>query len=274
MKQRFETSSFYFSFIPNRMKMKMKIFTTALFLAISTMLMAQDDVADPNFTEYQDKVPGTLLFEFGYNFLQDGTPENMNTDFLGSRTANIYYMYDFRVFGSKYISINPGFGIGMDNYMFAKDVTLTRGAGDQLVVISSAEFESGINTDSIPSSFSIRKSKLNANYFDIPIEIRFRSKPSKNSFRFAIGGKFGFLIDAKTKVKYRLDGDTYKSKSKSQLGLENFRYGLHGRVGFGSFNFFLYYALSELFEKNVSSTTKELQGNISNVTVGITLVTF
>ena len=234
--------------------------------------MAQDEVTDPNFTEYQDKVPGTLVFEFGYNMLQDNTPDNMDIDFFRSRSANLYYMYDFRLFGSKKLSFNPGFGLGMDNYMFSKEVNVSRGPDNQLFVMSADQFESGVNTDSV--SFSMEKSKLNANYFDIPMEFRFRTKPSKKSFRVAVGGKIGFLIDSKSKIKYELDGDDYKFKSKSRNGLESFRYGVHARIGIGSVNFFGYYALSELFEKELNDSNGKLEGNLSNVILGLTLVTF
>ncbi len=252
--------------------MKFTILFTALLLLFFTNLSAQDDAKDPNFTEYQDKVPGTLLFEVGFNMLQDGTPHNMDLDFLGSRTVNIYYMYDFRLFGSKNISFNPGLGLGMDNFTFDKEISLARMPNNELYVLSAREFEAGVNTDTL--AFGIEKSKLNANYFDIPMEFRFRSKPSKKSFRLAVGGKFGFLIDAKNKVKYELDGDNYKYKLKSRKGLENFRYGVHARLGFGSFNFFAYYSLSELFEKKLQDANGELEGNLSNVTLGLTLVTF
>lgn len=253
--------------------MKIKLLLSTALIFIGSAIFAQDEVTDPNFTEYQDKVPGTLVFEFGYNMLQEGTPNNMDIEFLKSRSANIYYMYDFRLFGSKKLSFNPGFGLGTDNYMFSNEVNVTPGANNTLSVESASEFESGVNTDS--SSFGIEKSKLNANYFDIPMEFRFRTKPSKKSFRFAVGGKIGFLIDAKTKIKYELDGDNYKFKSKSRKGLENFRYGLHARIGFGSLNFFGYYALSELFESDLNdSNGQKLEGNLSNVILGITVVTF
>lgn len=253
------------------MKTKL-LFSSLLISLISFSSFAQDEVTDPNFTEYQDKVPGTLVFEFGYNMLQEGTPHNMDIEFFKSRSANIYYMYDFRLFGSKKLSFNPGFGLGMDNYMFAKEVSLTRGQNNSLFVLSATQFESGVNTDS--TSFGIEKSKLNVNYFDIPVEFRFRTKPSKKSFRFAVGGKIGFLIDAKTKVRYELDGDTYKFKNKTRNGLENFRYGVHARIGFGSLNLFGYYALSELFEAELNDSNGKLEGNMSNVIIGLTLVTF
>ncbi len=252
--------------------MKLKLILSGLIISIATLSFAQDEVTDPNFTEYQDKVPGTLVFEFGYNMLQPGTPHNMDVDFLRSRTANIYYMYDFRLFGSKKLSFNPGFGLGMDNYMFSKEVSVTNGENNTLYVLSSNEFESGVNPDGL--SYNVSKSKLNANYFDIPMEIRFRTQPSKKSFRIAVGGKIGFLIDSKTKIKYELDGDNYKYKSKTRFGLESFRYGVHARIGFGSLNLFGYYALSELFEKELRDSNGVLEGNISNVVVGITLITF
>lgn len=233
---------------------------------------AQDAVTDPNFTEYQDKVPGTLLFEFGYAMLQNGSPEGVDIATFRSRTANIYYMYDFKLFGSKYISFNPGFGAGFDNYMFENSLSPERQGDSALVFVNVRQtletFEG--NTD-----INLQKTKLAATYFDIPMEFRFRTKPSKNSFRLAVGGKVGFLLDSKTKVKYEVSGDDYKRKSKTNFGLQRFRYGVHARIGFGSVNLFGYYALSELFEKDLyDQFGNKLDGNLSNFVVGLTLVTF
>ena len=262
----------------------MRLSFCLLYIFISTpfLTFSQDEVTDPNFTEYQDKVPGTLLFEFGFNALQDNTPDRMNVGFFRSRTANIYYMYDFRLFGSKYLSFNPGFGLGMDNYMFEKDMTITNGGSDQIRVYNANQIvqdQAVLYDTSGNANTSLNKSKISVNYFDIPMEFRFRTRPSKKSFRIAVGGKFGFRIDSKTKVKYEIDGDSYKVKNKSRYGFENFRYGVHGRIGIGSINLFVYYALSELFEKdlvlqNADGTTRKLEGNLSNMTIGLTVVTF
>lgn len=245
----------------------------AVFLLSLTSIFAQDENSDPNFTEYQDKVPGTLLFEFGFATLQDGSPENMDLNLVRSRTANIYYMYDFRLFGSKYISFNPGFGFGFDNYSFDKEMTTFKAAGQShIYVVNGEDFIEGQSGE---NGVGVTKSKINVNYFDIPIEFRFRTKPSKKSFRLAVGGKVGVLIDAKTKVNYELGSDNYKFKLKSTYGYQDFRYGLHARLGFGSLNLFAYYALSDLFEKELRNVNdKVLEGNLRNIIIGLTVVTF
>jgi hypothetical protein len=252
--------------------MKNKILLTALVSFFTFCSYAQDGVTDPNFTEYQDKVPGTLLFEFGYGMLQNGSPEGVDIATFRSRTANIYYMYDFRLFGSKYISFNPGFGMGFDNYMFENSLSPERLGDSALVFLNVRQALEAVEGT---TDINLQKTKLAATYFDIPMEFRFRTKPSKKSFRLAVGGKVGFLLDSKTKVKYELSGDNYKRKTKTNFGVERFRYGVHARIGFGSLNFFCYYALSELFEKDLyDQYGNKLDGNLSNVVVGLTLVTF
>ena len=96
----------------------------------------------------------------------------------------------------------------------------------------------------------IKKSKIAANYIDIPVEFRFHVNKENHDqgFRAAIGGKVGFLFDGHTKIKYEEDGDNKKIKQKDNFNLQRFRYGVTARIGFPGINLFGYYSLSELFE--------------------------
>jgi len=93
------------------------------------------------------------------------------------------------------------------------------------------------------------KTKLAANYFDIPVELRFKSSNNdRTAFRIAIGAKVGVLFNAHSKIKFIEDGFVRKIKSRDDFGLNQFRYGIIGRIGFSYFNLFGYYSLSSLFK--------------------------
>jgi hypothetical protein len=110
---------------------------------------------------------------------------------------------------------------------------------------------------------------LVTNYFEIPIEFRYDTKPEDiaRSFNVAIGGRIGILYDAFTKIKYNDLGETVKYKNKLNHGVNPIRYGVYSRIGIGSFSFFGFYNLSEMFEKD-----KGPEGTTMNtMTFGISL---
>ncbi len=146
-------------------------------------------------------------------------------------TVNIYMHKNISIFGH-YLSVSPGLGLGLDNYYFKNDLIIAP-AGDSLFSIS----EEGL-----------RKSKLSANYVDIPLELRFASGPNyKKAFKIAVGGKFGVLFSGNSKIKYDQDGSAVIRKFSDQ-SLNRIRYGLTGRVAYGHFGVFAYYSLSSVFK--------------------------
>jgi hypothetical protein len=206
-------------------------------------------------------VPGTLLIEFGLNLLQNNSP-GIDTELIGSRTLNFYYLYDIQIGSSNFFFL-PGLGVGLDRYKFDSDVTLintTDGNGDNIVAI-----------DSLGLS-DVKKSMLVANYFDIPLEFRFYANPDdiKRSFKVGVGFKVGVLMSSHTKVKYKEDGEISKVKVKNDFGLSRFRYGVTGRIGVGGFNVFYYQSLSPLFESGKGPLLTEA----NNITIGLSFTGF
>jgi len=206
-------------------------------------------------------IPGTLLIDLGFNIFQDNLPE-MELGNFGSKALNIYYYFDFSI-GNSHFSFNPGLGFGLDKYSFDDDVTLVN-SGNNLIEVAQL-------ADILPAA-DIIKSKLAANYFDIPVEFRFNSKKNdhRRSFKVAIGGKIGLLMTSHTKIKYKEEGTTIKLKNKQDFNLNKFRYGAHARIGVGGFNVFFYYGISELFENN-----KGPQGTpVTTMNLGISIAGF
>lgn len=203
-------------------------------------------------------LPGTFVLEWGFNGTRD-TPKNFSTALLGSRTINIYYQHPFKIpILKNKLSFVPGFGVGLDQFKLTTGRTLA--------------FESGSLTMS-KMELDISKSKLNANYFDIPIEIRYTSNPDdpKRSFNLSLGFRTGTLMSSYTKIVYDDDeGEKVKDKRKRDWNLSKFRYGIYGKIGFGNFTFFTYSNVSTLFRSGKGPDDHD----VSTVTFGISLASF
>jgi hypothetical protein len=224
-------------------------------LLISFSLFAQEKphkAARPN-------IPGSFMIDIGVNRALD-KPENFKQGFWGSRTLNLYYQYPIRMGRSKF-SFNPGIGAGMERWKFTNKYVLAdtiKNSIDEYLLVQGSTFYSGI-----------KKSMLIANYVEIPLEFRFDTTPEDiaRSFNVAIGGRIGYLFDSKMKVKYKQDGETRIEKTKQNLGLTQFRYGVYTRIGVGGFNFFGFYNLSPLFEKDKGPD----KTTMTSFTVGISI---
>ena len=236
---------------------------TSFILFISSLSFAQDSSTSTTTTTRgaQPDYPGSIVVDMGLNFLLDA-PDNMDTKIFASRGFNVYYMYEYYLGGSRF-AVLPGIGFGFLKYDFKDNVTLSDISGSDTLRMVALDDE--IYQD-------VRKSQLAVNYIDIPLELRFTSNkniPGKG-FMVAVGGKIGFKIDSYTKIKYKQDDDTKKSKFKQDYNLNNFRYGVQARLGFRGINAFGYYALSPLFEKGKGPEQTEAQ----HLMVGLSIALF
>jgi hypothetical protein len=211
-------------------------------------------------------IPGIFTFEFGFNRDLDG-PDKFSPGFIGSRTANIYYQYEFRLFKSP-ISIVPGFGLSLERHKMKNNYTLDyeNNTSDQVILVAPA-------ASPYPN---IKKSMIITNYLDLPVELRYTLKPDDptRSFKIAVGGRIGYLFDASSKIKYSENSEVKKIKDKQDFNLNKVRYGLSGKIGFGNFMFFGYYNLTPLFEKGKGLITDDASNDFSTITVGISLSSF
>jgi hypothetical protein len=200
-------------------------------------------------TKRRPNIPGSIIVDFGFNGSLNH-PDLWKTSVFGSRTVNLYYQYPLR-FGRSRFSFNPGFGFSFERFKWKPNtpVILTdpvESSGNQVekyeFALASTRF--GPNAG--------KKIALVNNYFEIPIEIRFDSKPEdiSRSFNIAVGARGGWMYDSFLRVKYKEDGQTKKMKDKQDWGLTQLRYGVYTRVGMGGFNIFMFYNLTPLFQKD------------------------
>lgn len=193
-------------------------------------------------------VKGDLIIDFGFNTLNN-KPDDLSTRFLPSRTFNFYYHVPINVFGAgSGFTFNPGIGIGTDKLAFKDDKTLFNNPilgseSSQLLKIS----------DVYGDNITVSTNNLSLTYFDIPLELRYHFNRSnyQKSMKVAIGGKAGFLLNSQSKIAYEdSDGLERKIKDRQNFGIAPIRYGVYTRLGFPGFNFWGYYGLNQVFQKD------------------------
>ncbi len=238
-----------------------KISLSLVLLLMASVVWGQDNittvkkVARPN-------IPGSFIVDLGVNRGLN-TPDKFKQGFWGSRTVNLYYQYPIR-FGKSKFSFNPGLGLSMERFKFVNRGILVDAIETTTTPVVQYNFIDGATI--YPG---IKKSMLVANYLEIPLEIRFDTNPNDiaRSFSWAIGGRAGVLTNGMMKVKYKLDGDEVKMKDRKPHGLNPIRYGVYSRIGIGGFNWFAFYNLSELFEKDKGPDATTM----NTLTVGISI---
>jgi hypothetical protein len=197
------------------------------------------------------------LFTFGvdvYTDIWQDVPTTIEPKTINPG-VNIFGTYNF-MFGESNFSFSPGVGLGIHN-LFSSSFLYTNNDSSYFVPIN----------DAMPD-LSYKKSKLVLTYFDIPMEIRFKSK---SEFRIAVGFKFGFLIKGHTKYK----GDDFLAEmqrtviyKKAKIAyLEKNRYGFIARIGYKWLNLYGYYQLSSLFVKDKGP-------EMYPVSIGLTIIPF
>lgn len=231
-------------------------------------------------------IPGTFVVELGVNRLTKD-PNSIKYGLWGSRTANVFYQYDMRILKSKF-SFHPGIGLSMERFKLMSYVE-TFGDNDVRLNNPTLMYDPAGNTrfvdfshylydaDSLDqpnwsSSLSTKKSMMTMSFLDVPLELRFSTKPEDpaRSFKIAIGGRVGYLLNASTKVRYKENGDIKKLQNHQDFNLTRLRYGAHMKIFIGNFALFGYYNLTPLFKENKGPEGTDAQ----TYTVGIALHSF
>ena len=155
-----------------------------------------------------------------------------------SHGISVSAMYDHPV---KNTNFNFAAGIGFASHNVRNDGQIAR-QGDTISLVIP-----------IGDSFQYKRNKLSTNYIDVPVEVRFRTKPGKKgySIKFSLGARAGYLVNVHTATiisgKY-FNKDKYKDYKIPDIA--RYRYGVHFRAGYGKAAVFGFYSLSTLFAKN------------------------
>jgi hypothetical protein len=225
-------------------------------------------------------------FELGLNgyFMPDfkmSFPKE--TEYMDLRTTKSwavhlnFYEQNIALSKNKKWGMVTGLGLNWNNYRFSMDTRLNSDSSELIGYV-----DKGI---------SIRKSKLTALYFDIPLLFEFQTNSymKKNSFHFATGMIMGVRLSSHTKkyydewnkdfevTQYYPDSDSYetvytatspdyaKAKDFDDFYMNPFKWDATARIGWGFINLFATYSVNTLFKKDKGP-------ELYPWTVGITLV--
>jgi hypothetical protein len=149
---------------------------------------------------------------------------------------------NFRLYNN-YANLVTGLGVEWDSYNFRKNIILNPDSNTTSALT--------VKLDNSPNINYI-KNQLKVAYIKVPLllELNTNNSDAGKSFHIAGGMEFGYKISSWTKRKYETDGYTVKVKRKDDYNLNNFKYGIVIRAGYGKFTVFADYILSPLFDKN------------------------
>jgi hypothetical protein len=233
-----------------------------LFFTAAGQVFAQTD--QPAEKSKRPDIPGTFVVELGLNRALDG-PQLFSLGLWGSRTVNVLYQYDIRILKSRF-SFVPGIGLGLERFKFKNGGILGYDEDDSLKILGPA-------TAGFPG---LKKSQLITNFVDVPLELRYSSKPEDpaRSFKASVGARVGYMYDSFVKLKYKEDGQIRKLKDKRDFDFNRVRYGVFGKIGLGNFSLVGYYNLNTLFKEGEGLVEDDFVNDFQTFTVGISLSSF
>jgi hypothetical protein len=183
-----------------------------------------------------------------------GLPAGVTQKWYG-RGISLGLLYDYPF--TKSGSVSGAVGAGFASHNYYMNALVNRYVVDE---VNYSEF--------MPVGDTIMKrGKMSVNYVDIPFELRFRLKEHASGMRwkFAVGGKVGYLINAHEKV---INAENRKFKTYFYPDITQWRYGVSARAGYGSIMVSAFYSLSPFFE-GANSVSQQ-----NSLTLGISIVPF
>ena len=139
----------------------------------------------------------------------------------------------------KTFGVVTGLGFSFTDYVFNDQITVQKAGSPPIMV--------PVMLPNDNDGRGIKKSKLHVNYITAPLMLEVKTPLRMGSSRlYLAGGVIGSLyLGSHTKYKY-YKGD--KEKSKSGFNINQWKYELTGRIGFGDFCVFANYSMTSLFK--------------------------
>ena len=235
----------------------MRFITIILFFYFPFTALSQDTDEKKN----NINLPGYLKLNFGFTFLEDND-HSLQSDIFPSRSLDVFYSKPI-FFGDNF-SLNPGLGISNDRLSFSNDVTLSE--------ITDVDGINQIIVDTL--SFSPDKNSLKGTYLMVPVDFKYylgSGSLDKRRFFIGVGAEIGFLLNSSTKVKQTINNIANTTKSKSDFGLNDFKYGVSFQIGVGNFNIYYKKHLSNLFDSNSLPLYENINPTINKVGISFSL---
>lgn len=184
-----------------------------------------------------------------------GTPDSIDSHMKGlSRGANVYLMLDKPFKGNPKLSVGIGLGVSTSNIFFKK------------MAVNIISNSPTLPFTSLDTTSHFKKYKLATSYLEIPLELRFMSKPAdpNHAVKVALGVKLATMLKAQTKGKELQDGpgnvvNDFIEKRSSKSYFNTTRVSGTFRAGYGIFGLFGSYSFTNLFKDGVAAEINPLQ---------------
>ena len=202
-----------------------KVLFTLIALIISATSFAQ---LIANKTDNRVTIGVDLFSDFQLNTSSNWDARGFNPG------ASWYITYNFPMGESSKHTVSIGAGMSHHNY-FSFNKILNPYSTDTLLI-----------SDSYRDTENFKRAKVNANYVDIPLELRFRIK---DQVKIGVGFKLGILVMAKSNyVGPNDDGTLVHEKLTYIKDLERYTYSATLRVGWKWVSAFAAYQFNPVFE--------------------------
>ncbi len=222
-------------------------FAVTIFLLVSTFsLFAQEGEKKEPRNKHQDH----MLIDFGYETFTS-RPGFTNFQWYNNG-LNIQLFYD-KLFGQS--GFSGAIGVGFSTQSYYSDAQIRRDTN-----------ASGLYSNWIKNPEPYNRNKVSTSWLEVPVELRYRSKIDDWGYRwkFSVGAKMGYLFDTHDKM---VDKNNIKYKTYYFPDMNNLRFGLVARAGYGKINFTTFFSLTEFFIPGRGPEMKQ-------VSVAISLVPF
>lgn len=207
------------------------ILVSAIFSSVAQQKTDYKGESEFDLKNYKGDPRDRLILEVNYtNWL--GAPKNIKSDWkcVGFNFAS---MFD-KPFGKSNFSLGFGLGIYVHNYSSNADFIYKLDSSNQKVT-----------TILQPRTTPYIANRYNERSFEIPIELRFRTK-SATMFKVMLGGKIGYVVSDFKKTD---DADGRVRRYHLQ-NINRLRYGINFRIGIEQICLTGCYYLSEVFTEN------------------------
>ncbi len=229
-----------------------KIIFVLFCLSVSTTLLSQTTL--PKYEPKKNLPNDHFMVQISSDYWLNA-PDSISSHRDGStRGANVYFMINKPFQSNAHLSAAFGLGIGTSHHFF------NRMNADITGITPKLRFNS---LDTLPR-FS--KYKISTSYLELPIEIRYFSKPENpnKSVKIAIGVKIGTLLDAHSKGKTLVNGagtklKDYTEKLSSKSYFNSTRLAATARFGYANFTVFGSYNITQVFKDKVATNMSLLQ---------------
>lgn len=200
-------------------------------------------------TEARNEHQDHMLIDFGWETFTN-KPNGVEYKWYNNG-LNIQLFYD-QLIGQTGLSAAIGVGFSTQSYYSNRQIRRDS--------TQPGLYSNWVTPDYVP----YQSNKVSTSWVDIPVELRYRSKVDDWGYRwkFAVGIKTGFLFDTHDKI---VSNDNIKYKTYYFPDVNNLRFGLTARAGYGKINFSAFFSFTEFFYPGRGPEMKQLGFGISLV---------